>query len=234
MKTIIAILIWVPGLILAQDTLAPRITCQKIEIQNMGPYFNTQNEKGEPMIMISALEVKIDSRRCYDKGFNINLPSGCKNEYTKPVFCRWDPVNRYWKKMDETQKESKGEKKISYNNKIKCPGLYAFFEKPEGNEKGIKIRASGKYRIKKVSITQTNPDFRIIKEFENTNREIIIPTVDLQFHARIQITYLSSDREIESEYLIGALTNLEENPEGEGYRIIKFNPSELQSLTIKK
>ena len=232
MKTLFILIGFLPMIASAQDTISPRITCKKIALDQIDNSLTTMNEKGEPMAIISAMEVEINSRRCSDKGLKVSHTIENKKEFLNPAFYRWDPAGGFWIKCEQNGKYLNASKKTVLTSTVKCPGVYAFMYKPLSNEKGIVFECSKKVVITSILVEQHEPTFRMLKEYKNEQKEVVLPTADLHFHASITVSYLKNGIKYKQQFMAGSLTDFEDEPNEKGYRIIKFNPDENKSMTV--
>jgi hypothetical protein len=212
----------VPFHLHGQDTI-PKIELVNLPFKNLPESVSTVNNKGESLILISAVEIKIHAPRCYDKGFKVNLPVLNKSEIIQPAWYRWNPSGRFW------QEESKPmlmnnlfSGKPGYSVIVTCPGIYAFLEKPKCDEKGIIIESSLKMPIKSVRIRQEEPNLIVNQSYKEAQEKVRIKTSDLFYHAEITIIYEANNKEIEIKNLAGALFQLDTAPDKDGYRKIKL------------
>lgn len=230
MKYTILINLLFPVLLTAQgDT--PKIEYRKIEFSEIDESFNTINEKGQSMILISALDVKIHSKRCYDKGFRVNLPMESKKEYENAGWYMWHAAKNCWVKEETPQKTTFSLGGSGYTVLVKCPGTYAYFEQRKSPEKGIELKTFGDVKIKEVHFSQQFPSAVFHQSFEKSIEEIKIPTNDLQFNGRIQLTLEENGKLSKKEFLVGALVDLTDEPQDNGYRLAKLKSDKLE-LTI--
>ena len=230
MKYTILINLLFPVLLIAQgDT--PKIEYRKIEFSEIDESFNTINEKGQSMILISALDVKIHSKRCYDKGFRVNLPMESKKEYENAGWYMWHAAKNCWVKEETPQKTTFSLGGSGYTVLVKCPGTYAYFEQRKSPEKGIELKTFGDVKIKEVHYSQQFPSAVFHQSFEKSIEEIKIPTNDLQFNGRIQLTLEENGKLSKKEFLVGALVDLTDEPQDNGYRLAKLKSDKLE-LTV--
>jgi len=230
MKYTILINLLFPVLLIAQgDT--PKIEYRKIEFSEIDESFNTINEKGQSMILISALDVKIHSKRCYDKGFRVNLPMESKKEYENAGWYMWHAAKNCWVKEETPQKTTFSLGGSGYTVLVKCPGTYAYFEQRKSPEKGIELKTFGDVKIKEVHYSQQFPSAVFHQSFEKSIEEIKIPTNDLQFNGRIQLTLEENGKLTKKEFLVGALVDLTDEPQDNGYRLAKLKSDKLE-LTV--
>lgn len=230
MKYTILINLLFPVLLIAQgDT--PKIEYRKIEFSEIDESFNTINEKGQSMILISALDVKIHSKRCYDKGFRVNLPMESKKEYENAGWYMWHAAKNCWVKEETPQKTTFSLGGSGYTVLVKCPGTYAYFEQRKSPEKGIELKTFGDVKIKEVHFSQQFPSAVFHQSFEKSIEEIKIPTNDLQFNGRIQLTLEENGKLSKKEFLVGALVDLTDEPQDNGYRLAKLKSDKLE-LTV--
>ena len=230
MKYTILINLLFPVLLIAQgDT--PKIEYRKIEFSEIDESFNTINEKGQSMILISALDIKIHSKRCYDKGFRVNLPMESKKEYENAGWYMWHAAKNCWVKEETPQKTTFSLGGSGYTVLVKCPGTYAYFEQRKSPEKGIELKTFGDVKIKEVHYSQQFPSAVFHQSFEKSIEEIKIPTNDLQFNGRIQLTLEENGKLSKKEFLVGALVDLTDEPQDNGYRLAKLKSDKLE-LTV--
>ena len=230
MKFVIIINILFPALLIAQgDT--PKIEYRKVDFSEIDESFNTINEKGQSMILISALDVKIHSKRCYDQGFRVNLPMESKKEYEHAGWYMWNAAKNCWVKDDTPQKTTFSLGGSGYTVLVKCPGLYAYFEQKKSAEKGIELKTFGDVKIKEVHFSQQFPSVVFHQSFDKSQEEIKIPTSDLQFNGRIQLTLEDNGILMKKEFLVGALVDLTDEPQDNGYRLAKLKSDKLE-LTV--
>ncbi len=230
MKYTMLINLLFPVLLIAQgDT--PKIEYRKIDFSEIDESFNTINEKGQSMILISALDVKIHSKRCYDKGFRVNLPMESKKEYENAGWYMWHAAKNCWVKVETPQKTTFSLGGSGYTVLVKCPGTYAYFEQRKSPEKGIELKTFGDVKIKEVHFSQQFPSAVFHQSFEKSIEEIKIPTSDLQFNGRIQLTLEENGKLSKKEFLVGALVDLTDEPQDNGYRLAKLKSDKLE-LTV--
>ena len=230
MKYTMLINLLFPVLLIAQgDT--PKIEYRKIDFSEIDESFNTINEKGQSMILISALDVKIHSKRCYDKGFRVNLPMESKKEYENAGWYMWHAAKNCWVKEETPQKTTFSLGGSGYTVLVKCPGTYAYFEQRKSPEKGIELKTFGDVKIKEVHFSQQFPSAVFHQSFEKSIEEIKIPTSDLQFNGRIQLTLEENGKLSKKEFLVGALVDLTDEPQDNGYRLAKLKSDKLE-LTV--
>lgn len=230
MKYIILINLLFPVLLIAQgDT--PKIEYRKIDFSEIDESFNTINEKGQSMILISALDVKIHSKRCYDKGFRVNLPMESKKEYENAGWYMWHAAKNCWVKEETPQKTTFSLGGSGYTVLVKCPGTYAYFEQRKSPEKGIELKTCADTKVKEVHFSQNFPQVVFHQTFEQPVSEIKIPTNDLQFNGKIVLTLEENGKLTKKEFLVGALVDLSEEPQENGFRFVKLKSDKL-ALTV--
>ena len=230
MKCAIIINILFPVLLFAQGE-TPKIDYRKIEFAEIDESFNTINDKGDAMVLISAIDVKIHSKRCYDQGFRVNLPMESKKEYEHAGWYMWSPAKNCWVKDETPQKTTFSLGGSGYTVLVKCPGMYAYFEQKKSAEKGIELKTFGDVKIKEVHFSQQFPHVVIHQSFEKSLDEIKIPTSDLQFNGRIELTLEENGQLSKKEFLVGALVDLTDEPQDNGYRLAKLKSDKL-ALTV--
>ena len=230
MKFALIINMLFPVMLIAQGQ-TPKIDYRKIEFSEINESFNTINDKGEAMILIAALDVKIHSKRCYDKGFRVNLPMETKKEYEHAAWYMWHAAKNCWVKDEIPQKTTFSLGGSGYTVLVKCPGMYAYFEQKKSAEKGIELKTFGDVKIKEVHFYQQFPSVVFHQSFEKSVEEIKIPTSDLQFNGRIQLTLEENGQLSKKEFLVGALVDLTDEAQDNGYRLAKLK-SEKLALTV--
>jgi hypothetical protein len=230
MKYIIIMNLLFPVLLIAQGE-TPKIEYRKIEFSEISENFNTLNEKGEAMILLAALDVKIHSKRCYDKGFRVNLPMDNKKEFEKAGWYMWHVAKNCWVKDEIPQKTTFSLGGSGFTVLVKCPGTYAYFEQKKSSEKGIELETFGDVKIKNVHFIQEFPQVVFHQTFEHPVSEIKIPTSDLQFNGKVILTLTENGVLSKKEFLVGALVDLSEDPKDNGFRFVKLKSDKLQ-LTL--
>ncbi len=216
------ILALAPSCLFAEDTI-PKIEINNLEFKALPESLTTVNEKGESLLLLSAVEIKIHSVRCYDKGFKVNLPIEYKGELNKLIWCRWNPAGKFWQKEESPQlKSNVYSGKPGYSVIVRCPGIYAFLESSVSDEKGLIIESTSNRPIKRIEIHQTEPNMSIIKEYSKAQTKIKIKTANIYYHGIIRITYLEKNQERKVETLAGAVLKLDKPSNDEGYRAIKL------------
>ena len=98
-------------------------------------------------------------------------------------------------------------------------------------EKGIELKTFGDVKIKEVHFSQQFPNVVYNQSFEKSVDEIKIPTSDLQFNGRIQLTLEENGQLSKKEFLVGALVDLTDEPQDNGYRLAKLKSDKL-ALTV--
>ena len=227
----------IPFLLLAWTVKAqpsnPRIECQKIAFGEFEKNFTTQDEKGEPMILVSAMRIVIHAKRCFDKGFTVNLPIERKKEFNQPGWYCWNPVKKCWIKdavpviVNQQYSGRSGFKVV-----VKCPGVYAFFDHPISTEKGLLIKPPGKSEIVNAQIIQSDPPMIVTLTPKLLGKEIKVPVCDLQYTAIVRLTLKENGKQRETEYLVGAVCDLSESPNAEGYREIRLKTTNEETRAI--
>jgi hypothetical protein len=154
-----------------------------------------------------------------------------KKEYENAGWYMWHAAKNCWVKEETPQKTTFSLGGSGYTVLVKCPGTYAYFEQRKSPEKGIELKTFGDVKIKEVHFSQQFPSAVFHQSFEKSIEEIKIPTNDLQFNGRIQLTLEENGKLSKKEFLVGALVDLTDEPQDNGYRLAKLKSDKLE-LTV--
>ncbi|MDA0931447.1 MAG: hypothetical protein O3C32_08750 [Bacteroidetes bacterium] len=89
---------------------------------------HTQNEKGQPMALLAALEFKPDSLLCLGEVMDILFPVPRTINSKTAVVYRWDEGKRGWEKLGASLRPKKIGSHAYYKTQLQCRGVYALMQ----------------------------------------------------------------------------------------------------------
>jgi hypothetical protein len=193
---------------------------EKSEVLNT---YQTVDETGNAMELLAAIKVTVNHKECDKNGLPLYLKSEEKKEYNRPKLYCWNTMLRCWQKSVEVQRMS-GTGPPIYVAKVKCPGIYAFFDSGVKNssEKGVLVSMPTRCEIRSVRIIQQSPAYANSWVGNGTN-EVKLSFGPLQFDAVLEVSWEENGKNNNAKFLCGGLTRLESINEGQ-YRLLEIKP----------
>ena len=220
MKSIVlSMLLALPGAMLNAQN---HFEVKSLDKSDVLMHYTSVDESGNPIELLAALKVSVNQKQCDARGVPLYLKSTEKKEYNRPKLYCWNTMLRCWQKSVEVQKMS-GVGTPVYSARVKCPGIYAFFDAGVNNaEKGVIISMPSRCSIRSVRLVQQAPAFANSWEGKGTN-EVKLPFGPLQFDALLEISWEEEGKVHHSKFLCGVLTKVDAAPDGQ-YRILEIKP----------
>jgi len=216
---VLSMLLALPGAMLNAQN---QVEVKSLENSDVLMQYACVDEAGNPIELLAALKVSVNQKECDVHGVPLYLKSTEKKEYKRPKLYCWNTVLRCWQKSVEVQKSSAMGNPV-YTAKVKCPGIYAFFDAGVNNaEKGVIISMPSRCSIRSVQLVQQAPAYSTFWEGKGTN-EVKIPFGPLQYDALLDIRWEEDGTLHQSKFLCGVLTKVDAAPDGQ-YRILEIKP----------